>query len=70
MRKKLSNGEGVGGKGRLASVRIDIFQHFYGLVFKLNKVISECMSTVTLATLYHYMEQVNHECCPKGKNSC
>ena len=27
------------------------------------------MSKATLAILYHYMEQANHEYCPKGKNS-
>ena len=27
------------------------------------------MSKATLVILYHYMEQANHEYCPKNKNS-
>ena len=35
---------------------------------KSNKGNSEAMSKATLAILYHYMEQANHEYCLKNKN--
>ena len=67
--KKLSDGKGIGGKARVTSVKIDTFQNLYGLAIKSNKGNSEAMSKATLVILYHYMEQANHEYCPKGINS-
>ena len=57
--KKLSDGKGIGEKGRLVRVRIDTFQHFYGLALKYTKGMSEAMPKATLGILHHYMEQAN-----------
>ena len=42
--KKLSDGKGLGRKGRLTTARIDTLQNFYGLTIRNNKGNSEAMS--------------------------
>ena len=67
--KKLSDGKGLGGKGRLTTARIDTLQNFYGLAIRNNKGNIEAMSKATMAILDHYKEDKLHEHCPPGKES-
>ena len=52
--KKLSDGKGIVGKGRVTSVKIDTFQNFYSLAIKSNKGNAEAMSKATLVILALY----------------
>ena len=67
--KKLSDGKGLGGKGRLTTARIDTLQNFYGLAIRNNKGNIEAMSKATMAILDHYKEDTLYEHCPPGKES-
>ena len=70
--KKLADGKGIGGKGRLTIARIDTMQCFFGLAIRNNKGDSNAMARETRAILKHYSstpENQNHEDCPTGKSS-
>lgn len=70
--KKLDDGKGLGGKGRLTLTRIDTLQNFYGKAIRDNKGDAKAMSKATHAILKHYSstpEQPRHEDCPMGKDS-
>ena len=67
--KKLYDGKGLGGKGRLTIVRINALQNFYSLTIRNNKGYSEAMSKATMAILDHYKEDTLHDHCPSGKGS-
>ena len=63
--KKLSNGKGLGGKGRLTTAKIDTLQNFYGLAIRNNEGNSEAK----MAILDHYKEDTLHNHRPPGKGS-
>ena len=63
----ISDGKGLGGKGRLTIARIDTLQTFYGLTIRNNKGNIEAMSKATMAILDHYEEDTLHDHCPPGK---
>jgi hypothetical protein len=70
--KKLSDGKGLSGAGRLTIARIDSIQSFYGLCIRQNKGDSKAMAQATKAILYHYSstpEEPQHDNCPSGKDS-
>lgn len=70
--RKLSDGKGLGGVGRLTIKRIDTFQNFYGKVIRENKGDAKAMSKATHAILKHYSstpEEPRHDDCPKGSSS-
>ena len=70
--KKLEDGKGISGKGRLTIARIDAIQNFYGRTIRNNKGNAERMSQETWAILKHYsstLEHPQHENCPKGEMS-
>ena len=70
--KKLADGKGLSGKGRLTLARIDAIQIFFGKAIRKNKcnaqnkakeiwaILDRCSSTV---------DQPKHDKCPKGENS-
>ena len=70
--KKLADGKGLSGKGRLTLARIDAVQIFFGKAIRKNKcnpqnkakeiwaILDRCSSTV---------DQPKHDKCPKGENS-
>ena len=65
--KKLRDGKGIGGKGRLTLTRIHTIQSFYGKTIRDYKGDSSGMSRATHAILKHYsslLENPNHEDCP------
>jgi hypothetical protein len=47
--KKLSDGKGLSGAGRLTIARIDSIQSFYGLCIRQNKGDSKAMTQATKA---------------------
>lgn len=70
--KKLEDGLGLGGRGRLTIARIDTFQNFYGKAIRDNKGDAAKMSQATHAILKHYSstpETPRHEDCPTGPDS-
>ena len=70
--KKLEDGKGIGGKGRLTTVRIDALQNFYGKAIRDNEGNATAMSKATHAILKHYSstpENPRHEDCPSGNES-
>lgn len=70
--KKLSDGKGLSGRGRLRITRIDAIQNYYGRTIRNNKIDPEPMSTQTLAILDHYSstrEKPMHSKCPVGEKS-
>lgn len=70
--KKLDDGKGIGGRGRLTAVRIDAMQNFYGKAIRDNKGNATAMSKATHAILKHYSstpENPRHEDCPSGNES-
>ena len=70
--KKIEDGKGIGGKGRLTLKRIDTLQNFYGKAIRDNRGDAKAMSRATHAILKHYSstpDQPRHEDCPVGKNS-
>ena len=70
--KKLEDGKGIGGKGRLTAVRIDALQNFYGIAIRDNEGNATAMSKATHAILKHYSsthENPRHEDCPSGNES-
>ncbi len=70
--KKLADGKGLSGAGRLTTARIDSIQNFYGLCIRQNKGDSKAMAKGTKAIMYHYVstkEKPQYNFCPVGKNS-
>jgi hypothetical protein len=70
--KKLDDGKGIQGRGRLTKERIDSFQVFYGRAIRDNKGDAEAMSKATMAILKHYTAlpaSTQHEDCPTGTSS-
>ena len=73
--KKLSDGKGVGGKGRLTDKVIDKMQNYYGKAIRENKGDLKGMQTSISAILNHMVksEKVSlkqqHKHCPKTKNT-
>jgi hypothetical protein len=70
--KKLADGKGLSGAGRLTIARIDSIQSFYGLSIRQNKGDSKAMAKATKAIMYHYAsseERPQHDYCPIGKDS-
>ena len=69
--KKLADGKGLGGAGRLTVARIDKIQNLYGLAIRQNKGDSKGMAKVTKAILHHYAsspENEQHDFSPKALN--
>ena len=67
--KKLEDGKGIGGTGRLMLQGIDAIQNFYGHVIRKNKGNTDAMARGTRAILKHYSagsEEDCHEDCPEG----
>ena len=70
--KKLEDGKGIGGKGRLTAVRIGALQIFYGKAIRDNEGNATAMSKATHAILKHCSstpENPRHEDCPSGNES-
>ena len=67
--KKLVDGKGIGGRGRLTSERIDYFQCMYGRALRSNRGDPEAMARATLAILSHYSTPPDHTNCPSGEDS-
>ena len=70
--KKLSDGKGLSGKGRLTCKRIDAMQNFYGRAIRDNEGDAKAMAQATRAILKHYSstpENPQHDDCPKGSSS-
>ena len=70
--KKLSDGKGIQGRGRLTHEHIDSFQVFYGRALRSNKGNSTAMSQATMAILKHYSDlpgDQQHEDCPERLDS-
>lgn len=67
--KKLEDGKGIGGKGRLTLTGIDTLQNFFGKAIRDNKRNARAMSKATHAILKHSStpEQPRHEDCPWGR---
>ena len=70
--KKLDDGKGLGGIGRLTLQRINTIQNFYGLVLRDKNSNAEEMSRATHAILKHYSDlplESRHGDCPTGQSS-
>ena len=70
--KKIADGKGLGGAGRLTIARIDTIQNFYGLAIRENKGNARGMAKATKAILYHYAssrDNPKHDFCPEGSPS-
>ena len=70
--KKLEDGLGLGGKGRLTIERINTLQNFYGKAIRDNIGSAADMSKATHAILKHYsstLDNPKHEDCPEGPDS-
>ena len=71
-KKKLSDGKGISGKGRLTDKMIDTMQNYYGLAIRQNKHNLQGMTNDVKAGLYHLAsseENPQHHLCPKGSSS-
>jgi hypothetical protein len=70
--RKLSDGKGISGKGRLTTGKMDVLQNYYGLAIRENLDNVEEMAKAAKASLLHVAstkENPQHHLCPKGKNS-
>ena len=70
--RKLSDGKGISGKGRLTTGKMDVLQNYYGLAIRENLDNVEEMVKAAKASLLHVAstkEKPQHHLCPKGKNS-
>ena len=70
--KKLADGKGIGGQGRLTIKRIDTLQNFYGFAIRSNKGNAKAMAKATQAILKHYSsttDEPKHDDCPAGDTS-
>ena len=50
---KLSDGKGLGGKGRLTDGKVDMLQNYYGLAVRENLDDVNKMATAIKAVVYH-----------------
>ena len=70
--RKLKDGKGIGGKGRLTKRMIDKMQNYYGLAIRQNKNNLEQMINDVMAGLYQISSSdanPQHDMCPEGKDS-
>lgn len=70
--QKLSDGKGLGGKGRLTDDKIDTLQQYYGKAIRKNLEDTNQMKRAIWATFFHTLstdENPNHALCPKGVSS-
>ncbi|XP_065055580.1 uncharacterized protein LOC135684104 [Rhopilema esculentum] len=71
-KKKLKDGKGIGGKGRLTEKMINKMQNYYGLAIRHNKNNLQGMMNDIKAGLYHLASSDSHpqhNLCPVGKQS-
>lgn len=69
---KLSDGKGLGGKGRLTDGKIDVLQNYYGLAVRENLNDVNNMARSIKAVLYHVASTESdpqHHLCPDGDDS-
>ena len=69
---KLSDGKGLGGKGRLTNGKIDILQNYYGLAVRENLDDVDKMATAIKGVVYHIAStdsDPQHHLCPDGNDS-
>ena len=68
---KLSDGKGLGGKGRLTDGKIDVLQNYYGIAVRQNLDDVNAMARVIKATLYHVAlsDSNPQHLCPDGDDS-
>lgn len=72
MKLKLSDGLGLGGRGRLTDGQIDLLQTYYGLAVRRNVGSLKDMKSAIWAIYFHKLstdENPRHELCPKGIES-
>lgn len=65
---KLSDGKGLGGKGRLTDAHIDLLQTYYGLAVRRNGGSLKDMKMAIWAIYFHKLstdENPQHQLCPK-----
>lgn len=71
--KKLSDGKGISGKGRLTDKAINTLQNYVGMAIRQNSGKLLEMRNSVIATLLHCTdfssESTRHAFCPKGKGS-
>lgn len=70
--KKLSDGRGLGGAGRLTDAEIDLLQRYYGLAIRRNCNNVEDMKKAVWSSYFHKLstdKKSQHELCPKGADS-
>ena len=70
--RKLKDGKGIGGKGRLTRKVMDKMQNYYGLAIRQNENNLQQMMNDVMAGLYHISSSdanPHHDMCPKGKDS-
>ena len=66
--KKLADGKGIGGQGRVTNSRIDGMQNFYGKAIRDHESDAAGMAKATHAILKHYPstpENPHHDDCPR-----
>ncbi|MCP4483313.1 MAG: hypothetical protein GY823_01950 [Flavobacteriaceae bacterium] len=71
-KKKLKDGKGIAGKGRLTNKLIDKMQNYYGLAIRQNPQDLNGMQNDIKAGLYHIASSESkpqHDMCPEGKDS-
>ena len=69
-RVKLSDGKGLGGKGRLTDGKVDMLQNYYGLAVREN--IDDVNKMAIKAVVYHVAStdsNPQHPLCPDGDDS-
>lgn len=70
--KKLADGKGLGGSGRLTDAEIDKLQNYYGLAIRRNTNSVNQMREAVWASFLHKAstdDKPQHQFCPKGPNS-
>ena len=71
--KKLADGKGVSGKGRLTDKAVNTLQNYYGMVIRQNMGDLQGMRKAVGAVLYHCSdikdEETRHQFCPTGEKS-
>ncbi|CAB3994951.1 Hypothetical predicted protein, partial [Paramuricea clavata] len=70
--RKLSDGKGISGKGRLTTGKMDVLQNYYGLAIRENLDNVEEMAKAVKASLFHVAsteEYPQHHLCLKGEDS-
>ena len=69
---RLSDGKGIGGRGRLTDKVIDNLQVYYGQAIRNNTHIIEDMENAVLAIWHHTRStdaNPDHDLCPQGETS-